>query len=313
VVVRFLEVDSSFQVVVLIAAMKFSAITLAAGLVASASAQKVKVMLLGDSITEITCWRPLVWNQITSAGLANSVDFVGSMSNIQGKCSRPSGFDVNHEGHSGWQAYDIARNNIAGWVQSTKPDIVQWMLGTNDVNIGKRNVQTILDSYTTILGAIRAANPRAKIIIDKMIPTSWSDATIEAVNSAIPGWAQQRSTAQSPIVVADCSRAGGYTNAMLEGDGVHPNAAGDQHLAGKIGPPLIQFIKDVQGGTSNPPASSQPPTQPPASSTTTNPPAQPTGACASMWGQCGGAGWTGPTCCSGGTCKASNEWYSQCS
>jgi hypothetical protein len=26
-----------------------------------------------------------VWNQITSAGLANSVDFVGSMSNIQGK------------------------------------------------------------------------------------------------------------------------------------------------------------------------------------------------------------------------------------
>jgi endo-1,4-beta-xylanase len=34
--------------------------------------------------------------------------------------------------------------------------------------------------------------------------------------------------------------------------------------------------------------------------------------CASQWGQCGGQGWTGATCCSAGTCKASNAWYSQC-
>jgi lysophospholipase L1-like esterase len=87
------------------------------------------------------------------------------MSDLQSKCSRPSGFDVNHEGHSGWQAYDIARNNIVGWAQSSKPDIVQFMLGTNDVNIGKRNVQTILDSYTTIVNALRAANPNVKIIV----------------------------------------------------------------------------------------------------------------------------------------------------
>jgi hypothetical protein len=142
--------------------------------------------------------------------------------------------------------------------------------------------------------------------IDKLIPTSWSDATVEAVNSAIPGWVQQRSTAQSPIVIADCSRAAGYTNAMLEGDGVHPNGQGDQFLAGKIGPLLIQFIKDVQGGTTNPPAST-------TLATSTSRAPQPTGACAAMWAQCGGNGWSGPTCCSQGTCKASNEWYSQCS
>lgn len=272
------------------------------GLLAGASAQKVKIMLLGDSITEITCWRPLVWNQISTAGLAGNVDFVGTMSNLQSKCSRPSGFDTNHEGHSGWQAYDIARNNIVGWVQNTKPDIVQFMLGTNDVNIGKRNVQTILDSYGTIVNAIRAANPRAKIIIDKLIPTSWSDATIESLNSAIPGWAQQRSTSTSPIVVADCSRANGYTNAMLEGDGVHPNLSGDQFIAQQVGPKLIQFIRDVQGGTG---------TNPVTTLTTATQPA-PTGACASLWGQCGGNGYTGPTCCSQGTCKVSNEWYSQC-
>ncbi|OTA53081.1 glycoside hydrolase family 6 protein [Hypoxylon sp. EC38] len=36
-------------------------------------------------------------------------------------------------------------------------------------------------------------------------------------------------------------------------------------------------------------------------------------ACASAWGQCGGQGWTGATCCaSGSTCVKSNDYYSQC-
>ncbi|CAO3662095.1 unnamed protein product [Umbelopsis ramanniana] len=37
--------------------------------------------------------------------------------------------------------------------------------------------------------------------------------------------------------------------------------------------------------------------------------------CASTWGQCGGIGWTGPTCCaSGSTCvpQSGNPYYSQC-
>ncbi|KAH6844517.1 carbohydrate esterase family 5 protein [Chaetomium sp. MPI-CAGE-AT-0009] len=37
------------------------------------------------------------------------------------------------------------------------------------------------------------------------------------------------------------------------------------------------------------------------------------GNCAPKWGQCGGQGWQGATCCqSGSTCQASNQWYSQC-
>jgi cellulase len=31
-----------------------------------------------------------------------------------------------------------------------------------------------------------------------------------------------------------------------------------------------------------------------------------------LYGQCGGNGYTGPTGCAQGTCKATNEWYSQC-
>ncbi|KEY73075.1 hypothetical protein S7711_06148 [Stachybotrys chartarum IBT 7711] len=45
---------------------------------------------------------------------------------------------------------------------------------------------------------------------------------------------------------------------------------------------------------------------------TTNPNPNPNPSCSPLYGQCGGQGWTGPTCCSSGTCRATNEWYSQC-
>ncbi|KLP05638.1 Uncharacterized protein Y057_10198 [Fusarium fujikuroi] len=39
---------------------------------------------------------------------------------------------------------------------------------------------------------------------------------------------------------------------------------------------------------------------------------QPSGQCALLWAQCGGNTWTGPKCCATGTCKALNDFYSQC-
>ncbi|KAF7373630.1 Endo-1,4-beta-xylanase [Mycena sanguinolenta] len=56
----------------------------------------------------------------------------------------------------------------------------------------------------------------------------------------------------------------------------------------------------------------------PTSSTTTSPvttstPPPSGGSCSAEWGQCGGIGWTGATCCaSGTTCQALNSYYSQC-
>ncbi|EHA47415.1 hypothetical protein MGG_04057 [Pyricularia oryzae 70-15] len=41
-------------------------------------------------------------------------------------------------------------------------------------------------------------------------------------------------------------------------------------------------------------------------------PAPPSGGCAALYEQCGGSGFNGPKCCSSGSCKVSNEWYSQC-
>ncbi|KAM0326657.1 hypothetical protein ACHAQA_006526 [Verticillium albo-atrum] len=69
-------------------------------------------------------------------------------------------------------------------------------------------------------------------------------------------------------------------------------------------------------GAPSPPGGGQPPTVPPTIPPTV-PPTPPTvpppgGNCAPLWGQCGGQGWNGAKCCSQGTCRAQNQWYSQC-
>ncbi|KDQ19695.1 carbohydrate-binding module family 1 protein [Botryobasidium botryosum FD-172 SS1] len=52
---------------------------------------------------------------------------------------------------------------------------------------------------------------------------------------------------------------------------------------------------------------------PPPGATTTTSGSSPTGGTgAPLYGQCGGIGWSGPTTCASGTCKVSNEYYSQC-
>ncbi|OBT68040.1 hypothetical protein VE03_01439 [Pseudogymnoascus sp. 23342-1-I1] len=43
----------------------------------------------------------------------------------------------------------------------------------------------------------------------------------------------------------------------------------------------------------------------PGGPTTSTPPTP--GGCSAMYGQCGGQGWTGPKCCSQGTCKVTND------
>jgi hypothetical protein len=63
------------------------------------------------------------------------------------------------------------------------------------------------------------------------------------------------------------------------------------------------------GGSSNSGGGSSPQPQQPQPATGNG---NPGASCAPMYGQCGGKGYTGAKCCGSGTCKAANEWYSQC-
>lgn len=211
---------------------------------------------------------------LAAESLTSEVDFVGSMTNNPQGCGSATGnFDTGHEGHSGWQAVDIAQQYISGWAADAQPDIANFMLGTNDITFG-RSVDEIIGAYDTMLEALRAVNPNIKVIvcllfrslsinypvpsrshplsttkltkpqIDKLIPLSYDNGPVQALNAEIPGWVERHNTAESPIVIADCSEENGFTQQMLR-DGVHPDAAGDQVIADQIGPLLAEFVREV--------------------------------------------------------------------
>lgn len=122
-------------------------------------------MPLGDSITEITCWRALVWDMIAEADYADKVQYVGSQNSNPQNCKPDTAnWDEHHEGHSGWLAIDIANKYLEGWLKSTPADIVMFMLGTNDVFQG-HSTDDIMAAYTKMITLMRASNPKMKIIV----------------------------------------------------------------------------------------------------------------------------------------------------
>jgi hypothetical protein len=130
---------------------------------------------LGDSITEITCWRTLLWDNLAAAGLTDKFVFVGSMTNNPQNCvGKTSNWDKHHEGHSGYLAVNIANTNLPTWLKSNVPDIVMFMLGTNDVAQGKTTTD-INGAYTKMVGELRRANPNVKIIVRNPSPSQHSE------------------------------------------------------------------------------------------------------------------------------------------
>ncbi|KAF3206541.1 hypothetical protein TWF191_001436 [Orbilia oligospora] len=90
------------------------------------------------------------------------------------------------------------------------------------------------------------------------------------------------------------------------------NNQGTNQAATYFGWNVLDWPSDwpvISTGTSTPTTTTKTTTSRAAQTTTT---AAASGNCASLYGQCGGQGFTGASCCSSGTCKYSNDWYSQC-
>lgn len=169
-----------------------------------------------------------------NSGIRN-FDFVGSLS---GSCSG-NGVDQDHEGHSGSLATDYAKNgNLTVWLNQNPPDVVIMLLGTNDVLIGKKPVDEILAAYDTLLGQMRAKNPKMQIIFSNLLPLDparWPQAGVDgikALNSAISSYAPKKSTTQSPVYFID--NFAGFDAVKDTTDGEHPNDAGNEKLATKF-------------------------------------------------------------------------------
>jgi lysophospholipase L1-like esterase len=142
----------------------FKQLTLSA-LVAVAAAQNatLRYMPFGDSITEIICWRALLWDKLQTTEWKN-VDFVGS-GKTENNCGNTK-YDRDNEGHSGFLAIDIAnKNQLDGWLTKNPADVITMHLGTNDIVQQSKGTTDIIAAFTKLINTMRTKNPKTKIVV----------------------------------------------------------------------------------------------------------------------------------------------------
>ncbi|NES37373.1 GDSL family lipase [Micromonospora sp. PPF5-17] len=202
-----------------------------AGLVAqagSASAESnggVRVMPLGDSITEGTQvpggYRIGLWQRLANGRY--TTDFVGSQYNGPASLG-----DHDHEGHPGWRIDQIDAN-IVGWLNTYQPHTVLLHIGTNDI-LQNYNVSTAPNRLSTLIDHITNTAPAAEVFVAQLTPlaNSGQESAVRTFNAAIPGIVQSKVNAGKHVHLVDMHSA--VTTADLI-DGIHPTANGYDKMA----------------------------------------------------------------------------------
>jgi lysophospholipase L1-like esterase len=123
------------------------------------------------------------------------------------------------------------------------------LLGTNDILIGKKSTGDVLQAYGVLVGQMRAANPKIRIIFSNLLPLDpkrWPKTAAEGIvnlNAGIKQYAPSLSTRDSPVVYVDNFADFDAVNDTVDGE--HPNDAGNEKMANKFFAPTRDAIKAV--------------------------------------------------------------------
>ncbi|WP_406144651.1 SGNH/GDSL hydrolase family protein [Streptomyces sp. NBC_01012] len=198
--------------------------TEAGGPPAPAAASALRVMPLGDSITDGigsstgNGYRGPLWDELSAQGY--SLDFVGT--------SRAGSMpDPDNEGHSGWRIDEIASITDAS-LSRYRPNVVTLMIGTNDLG-QDYEVPTAPDRLDSLIDQVVADAPDATVLVASL--TISTNPTIEAnrggYNQRIPGMVEEKQAAGKHVSYVDM----GALTADDLADGLHPDDAGYQKMA----------------------------------------------------------------------------------
>ncbi|WP_327048572.1 lectin [Microbispora sp. NBC_01189] len=205
--------------------MAASGAVLGAGAANAESNGGVRVMPLGDSITEGTQvpggYRIGLWQRLASGRY--TTDFVGSQYNGPGNLG-----DHDHEGHPGWRIDQIDAN-ITGWLRTYTPRTVLLHIGTNDV-LQNYNVSSAPQRLSTLIDHITSAAPNADVFVATIIPLSNSgqESAARTFNAALPGIVQSKVNSGKHVYLVDMHSK--LTTGDLT-DGIHPTAGGYDKMA----------------------------------------------------------------------------------
>ena len=213
-----------------------------AGSTPPGGSSKLRVMPLGDSNTKGEGtpggYRTQFWQRAVQDGVA--IDFIGDRND-----GGPSSLgDKDHEGWGGkdipWMTNWVKQGNLA----AQNPDVVLFMMGTNDANTdGRVKASDILNRLSTFIDVATRAVPKAYLFISSILPldtprgTATESSIAKQFNSLIPGLVKQKANqgkrvlyvnAGGSLNVGDINGDNSLTNDA--NDGLHATAAGYDKL-----------------------------------------------------------------------------------
>lgn len=218
---------------------------------------ETKIMPVGDSNTlgvgEITDpasmvgYRRFLWDSLRSNQYA--VNFVGSQNN--GSAFAGTGFDFNHEGHSGWTSSQVAAN-IQSWLAANPADFILLHIGTND--IGVKSPPAIVGDIETILNNIdtyETNNTRSvKVILAQIINRQQYSPDTTSLNNLLAELVNTRKAAGDQIVLVDMEEALLYPADLY--DLLHPTSSGYGKMANQWFSVLGEFLNTCNAGNQAP-------------------------------------------------------------
>ena len=225
----------------------------------SVAAAATRIMPLGDSITRGTTdpnppdpnvvgYRQTLYLDLTDEGY--DVDFVGG---VQGGGSAVPAFDIDHEGHGGWEADEIVNGNsgdlgagaLADWLAAHEPDIVLLHIGTNDISDGETPAD-IVSQVELILDEIFAYDTKIVVILAQIINQNpYSQATTD-FNNLLPDMVDFHPQSDN-IFVVDHESALTYPGDLV--DNVHPNMTGYSKMADVWFDTLENILPEADAGS----------------------------------------------------------------
>jgi len=211
---------------------------------------RLQVLAIGDSITAgpynhpdypaVATWRKYVYEAKNVT--AFPVSFVGQnwscgvadgSGNLGGYAGMGT-WDVDHHARNSWTVTQAGATAPAD-VTNYQPDVAILYIGLNDLGDAPADVSGRIG---TLIDNLRAAKSNLRFVLCQLAPASAYGSAVTTLNGLLATLASTKTTALSPIVLADCNT--GF-NAGWVYDGLHFNDAGDQFVAGKIIAALSEF------------------------------------------------------------------------
>jgi len=218
----------------------------------------VKIMLIGDSITEGAnsngSYRRYLDGMLRRDG--HLIDFVGGRKKHNDDKTEPDNYeyDVDHEGHWGKSSAWMAEN-MQSLLASNVPDVAVIKLGTEDILSSNAAAESLADRIVKNIGkvvdALRAKNGNVKIVLSTIIPVEGKESVVSLLNLKISRYVQSNSTLSCPVVLADPYKGFDVSKDLSHANPL-PNAAGAGKMARVFADAIHKMLGSAERKTQKP-------------------------------------------------------------